>query len=115
MPTQKLFCYVDETGQDTRGALFIVSVVITSEDRDPLRRTLETIERSSGKRRRKWNHTKPAARAAYVDEVLRRVTPAITLAYDVYPNTMNYPAKTVLTIARCIATCWVSFLRSSSS
>lgn len=103
MPTHKLFCYVDETGQDTRGAFFVVSVVITPHDRDRLRRALETIERTSRKGRRKWTHTKPAARAAYIDEVLRGIAPDVTLAYDVYPNTTNYPAKTVLTIARSIA------------
>jgi hypothetical protein len=33
---QKLYCYVDETGQDTLGQFFIVSVVITEDIREKL-------------------------------------------------------------------------------
>jgi len=29
---QKLYCYVDETGQDTAGKIFIVSVVIIEKE-----------------------------------------------------------------------------------
>ena len=28
MAIKKLYCYVDETGQDTKGALFLVTVVV---------------------------------------------------------------------------------------
>jgi hypothetical protein len=45
--TQKLFCYVDETGQDTQGRLFVVSVVITDQERDLFRQTCEDIEQTS--------------------------------------------------------------------
>jgi hypothetical protein len=39
----KFYCYVDETGQDTFGELFIVSVVVSAADRDSLVSTLEEI------------------------------------------------------------------------
>ena len=51
---QKLYCYVDESGQDTKGDLFLVSVVITEEERDELRRKLIKIEKTSQKGQRKW-------------------------------------------------------------
>jgi len=44
---QKLYCYVDETGQDTKGELFIVSVVVVGWDRDALAEQLEMIERET--------------------------------------------------------------------
>jgi hypothetical protein len=31
---QNLYCYVDETGQDTNGKFFVVSVVIADSRRD---------------------------------------------------------------------------------
>ncbi len=49
----KLFCYVDETGQHTYGALFVVSVVIAGKERDELFKICETIETKTGKRT-KW-------------------------------------------------------------
>ena len=41
----KTYCYVDETGQDTKGAYFLVSIVVVSENRDELLAELEAIER----------------------------------------------------------------------
>ncbi len=38
---QKLYCYVDETGQDTKGALFIVVVLVTDDEKDKLELFLE--------------------------------------------------------------------------
>ena len=35
---QKLYAYVDESGQDTSGALFLVSVVITGAAREGVRK-----------------------------------------------------------------------------
>lgn len=29
IPTQKIYAFVDESGQETKGALFLVSVVVT--------------------------------------------------------------------------------------
>ncbi len=55
--TKKFFCYVDESGQDTLRELFIVSVVMTSQERDQLRQVCEEIERRSRKGQRKWVKT----------------------------------------------------------
>jgi len=46
---QKLYCYVDESGQDTRGKLFVVSVVVAAEDRGISLEQLEKIEDETGK------------------------------------------------------------------
>jgi hypothetical protein len=88
--SKKLFCYVDETGQDTLGALFVVSVVVTREDRGPLRRDLEAIERSSGKGQVKWHRAKRPTREAHIRAVLSLATLRGKLFYDAYRNTWNY-------------------------
>lgn len=41
MVSQKLYCYVDETGQDTLGKIFVVSVIVAKEDREEITQTLE--------------------------------------------------------------------------
>ncbi len=51
---QRLFCYVDESGQDTEGQLFIVSVVLAQAERDSLISLWEQIEQQSGKGSSKW-------------------------------------------------------------
>lgn len=69
---EKLFCFVDETGQDTQGLLFIVVAVVTGGEREPLEASLLTAERSSGSRRgQKWVKSTHRERMAYLDAVLR--------------------------------------------
>jgi hypothetical protein len=58
---EKLFCYIDESGQDTEGAYFIVAVVISDQQAiQGLGRTLEQIEQQTTKGRRKWRPNYPA-------------------------------------------------------
>ena len=54
---QKLYCYIDETGQDTLGELFIVAIVVTDERQRELEKSLEAIEASTGKKT-KWMKTR---------------------------------------------------------
>lgn len=68
--THKLYCYVDETGQDTLGKMFIVSVVVTGAYRDELERFLERLEKDSGKKKRKWVKTRPKEQLAYIEGLL---------------------------------------------
>ncbi len=53
-PKQKLYAYVDESGQDTEGEKFLVSVVVLEKERDKLRSALRAIEKQSGKGLKKW-------------------------------------------------------------
>ena len=68
--SQKIYCYVDESGQDTRGDLFVVAVVVVAEEKDDLANTLETIEQETGKGRVKWHKTLYQRRLAYIQRVL---------------------------------------------
>ena len=36
MVIKKLYCYVDETGQDTKGDIFIVSVIISAQAQEEI-------------------------------------------------------------------------------
>jgi hypothetical protein len=106
IPSQKqsLYCYVDETGQDTLGRLFIVSVVIARAEREALVGELERIERISGKGKVKWIHTRHQARLAYMEAVLSASVFRETLYFSTYHETKSYMALTVLSTAKAILT-----------
>lgn len=96
----KPYLYVDETGQDTAGALFIVGVVVVSlESRDALADRLATIEQSTHKGRRKWKKSEPARRLAYMRAVLRELAPLFRLFYGVHYSTRDYTTATASTAA----------------
>jgi Xaa-Pro aminopeptidase len=99
---QTLYCYVDETGQDTKGGLFVVSVVISDSAREQLIAALETIETRSGKGRVKWMKVRHRQRLAYITDVLSAPQFAGTLFFSMYTGTRAYMATTVLTTAKAI-------------
>ncbi|MCC7355686.1 MAG: DUF3800 domain-containing protein [Anaerolineae bacterium] len=103
--TTKLYCYVDESGQDTQGELFIVSVVVTSEERDRVAELCERIEQESGKGRVKWIKTEYPKRVEYIRLVLMEPAFEGKLLFAVYRNGRDYVSLTVLTIAHAILAC----------
>ena len=69
--SSNLICYVDETGQDTEGLLFIVAVVlVTPEERDKLIGILTEAEQVSGKGCKKWAKSTWRQRLDYIRRVL---------------------------------------------
>lgn len=99
---QKLYCYLDETGQDTRGDLFLVSAVVNGVERDDAQRILEQIEKESGKNKSKWVRTRDEARQRYLTAVFAQPVFQGHLLYAVYRDTMNYPEHTAQTAKRAI-------------
>jgi NAD(P)-dependent dehydrogenase (short-subunit alcohol dehydrogenase family) len=69
-PPQKLYAYVDESGQDTEGRFFVVSVVLIGTDRDTVLARLEALEERSRKGRVKWRRARYAFRQAYIAGLL---------------------------------------------
>jgi hypothetical protein len=99
---QKLYAYVDESGQDTRGAMFLVSVVVTGAARDAARRALQGIERASGKRVRKWTRSRVRERVAYIEQCLDRGSLLGLVYYSYYRNTRAYVDLLILSTAKAL-------------
>lgn len=99
---QKLYCYVDENGQDTKGDIFIVSVVVTGKERDELLKLCEEIEIKSGKQKDKWGRTKPKRRLDYIKLVFSNKNFKEKLRYSIYRNQINYDMTTIVGIAKAI-------------
>jgi len=100
--TKKLYCYVDETGQDTKGALFVVSVVIAQKERDEIIELLEKIEKETGKKRTKWQSTNKMIKRKYIETIFARVTFKGKIFYSLFKNAMSFKELTVITIASAI-------------
>lgn len=101
---QKLYCYVDESGQDTEGRLFLVSVVISEkEKKDVIEALLLEIEKVSGKGLRKWQSTGVRQRIAYLEAVLQIHSLKNSIFYAMYEATKEYGPLTTYTIAKAIS------------
>ena len=69
---QRLYCYVDESGQDPRSAIFIVVAVVSESDQHRLREQLITVESLAKTGQRKWHKSRSERRLKYLEVVLER-------------------------------------------
>lgn len=99
---QKLYCYVDETGQDTEGDLFVVSLVVTGDERDELLKLCESIEKKSGKGKFKWGKARQEYRLEYLKLIFSNNSFKRKLRYSVFRDTRDYDLATIVGIAKAV-------------
>lgn len=99
---QKIYCYVDESGQDTEGRMFIVAVVITGVERDDLIREAERLEQNSGKSLKKWRRAVFSRKVEYIQAILSSPLFSNALFFAYYENTRAYLDLMIYTTARAI-------------
>jgi len=99
---QKLYCYVDETGQDTGGELFLVSIIITEKEQQELREKLEEIEKQTKKRFSKWIKTKKDIKQDYLRKVIETNLLQDRIFFDQYTRTKEYAKAIINSTAKAI-------------
>ncbi len=103
MERQKLYCYADETGQDTVGDFFLVATTIFDARRqDELRRLLLKFEMASGKGEQKWTRATHSNRIAYIRNVLRNPAFFGALYFSLHGETVAYDDLMILSITKAI-------------
>lgn len=105
---EKLYCYVDESGQDTKGAYFLVAVAIVCQGSvSKLEGVLREIERETGRIRRvrvrKWTDTRLNEKIAYLERIVQLSELQRSIFYMSFRDTTDYTARTTLTIARSVS------------
>ena len=99
---QKLYCYVDESGQDTKGDIFVVSIVVTGKEREELLTLCEEIEKESGKGKFKWGKAEHNRRMEYLRCIFSSKIFKGKLRYTVYKEQVNYDMATIMGIAKAV-------------
>jgi ribonuclease HII len=67
---QKLYAYVDESGQDAASSFFVVVAVLTESEREELRKRIALIEEQTKTGIKKWHKLSNERRIAYLSEIL---------------------------------------------
>jgi len=101
---KRIYCYVDESGQDTQGLYFVVSVVVAGEERDEVLTLLEKIEHETGKNKLKWTRATFERRRAYIERVLKIDVLRGKLQFAFYRNTRDYFGMTIKTVSQTLGT-----------
>ncbi|PIR27466.1 hypothetical protein COV40_00700 [Candidatus Berkelbacteria bacterium CG11_big_fil_rev_8_21_14_0_20_42_15] len=99
--TEKIYCYVDETGQDTNGKLFIVVTVVCEKDNILLEEFLEQCEIKSKRHMIKWTKSKASFREQYL-ELISGQKLINKIYYGIYQDTKAYVDLTAIVIAQSL-------------
>lgn len=102
MPKQKLYAYVDESGQDTKGIIFVVGVVVLEEERDQISRWLEELELRTRKGNAKWRKSRHEFRQAYIGGLATAVGLRHRVFISVFHGTTQYLELTALAAAKAV-------------
>lgn len=104
----RLYCYVDETGPDTKGEFFLVSVIaLEGELREATEASLERIETRTKKYNRKWRGTKHDIRIDYLRDILQVNQLRGSIFYATYRGQTNYIPLIAQTVIKVIIL-WLS-------
>ncbi len=99
---QKLYCYVDETGQDARSDVFIVAAVVSEKEQEILRCNLEKTEQESGIGLSKWSNASQDRRINFLRIVLDHGIGKGDIFYGSYEKPIPYFLPMLDLIVRAI-------------
>lgn len=105
MPTErlKMYLYIDETGQETRGEVFVVAVLFVPADhRETLRQGLSEMEILTKKSVKKWNKSSPKRRLAYLEAVVPIIHSFSPVYYQVHGIGTDYLERTTETLVAAV-------------
>lgn len=99
----KVTSYTDESGQDTKGKIFIVSTIIALSDQTrSIETILEKIEKECHKNK-KWSESGNKRRTHYIELLLEtNKLKYLTIYYSIYHNKQDYLNLIASHIAKAI-------------
>jgi len=99
---KKLYAYVDESGQDTKGFVFVVSILILENELESVCEELEKIEMESGKKNMKWNKSRHNFRKSYIEGILKTKSLRGKMFFEIFSDTKKYIELTSFATAKAI-------------
>jgi hypothetical protein len=99
---KKLYVYVDESGQDTKGLIFVVSVLVLEDEKPSVSGFLEEAEKESGKKNAKWNGCNYEFRKKYIEYLLKSEALKKKIFFDTFSDVIKYIELTSFASAKAI-------------
>ncbi len=100
--TQKLYCYVDETGQDVGSAFFIVVCVLSSQEQQAIRQNLVNIEQTTGVGIKKWHISRSPEKEEFMRNIIREGLAKGDIYYSVKRKPLSFFYVMLETIEKAI-------------
>jgi hypothetical protein len=99
---EKIYAYVDESGQDTKGLIFVVSILVFETEKNDILAALEEAEKESRKKNIKWNKSKHEFRKAYIEKISNMEILKGKIFFDIFSDTKKYIELTSYATAKAV-------------
>lgn len=99
---QKLYCYVDESGQDATAKLFVVVAIVSEGEQVLLRQRLEAIEHETKVGQRKWHKSRRERRLEYLRRACTQRKGVCSAYYGSYRKPLPYFLPLLDTLEKAI-------------
>lgn len=99
---KKLYCFVDETGQDAGSQLFIVAAVIAWDDVPALRASLMELEKELKVGSKKWHKLRQQSRMEFMEAFLREKYPNLKIYFGHFKKPTLYYFPTLEVIEKAL-------------
>lgn len=99
---QKLYCYIDETGQDAGSEFFIVVAVVSDKEQNLLRDQLLEVETQVKIGQRKWHKSKLERNIQYLQLVLKKEIGKGEIYFGHYKKPIPYFLPMLETLEKAI-------------
>lgn len=100
--TKKLYCYVDETGQDAGSKFFIVVSIVTESELQVLKSQLVDLEDEIKLGQKKWHKSRPLERENFLKQVVRRSMAAGEVYYAQFTKPLPFFLPLLETVEKAI-------------
>ncbi len=91
-----------KVGKNTKGEIFVVSIVVTEQERDELLKLCEQLEYLSGKHKDKWGKANHEQRMRFLRHIFSENRFRECLRYEVFYQTTDYDTATIEGIVAAI-------------
>jgi hypothetical protein len=100
---QKLFCFVDETGQDDRSNVFIVVTVISDSEQEELKNALVELEQQTKIGAKKWHKLRKEDRECFLEIVVNAGLAAGSVFFGKYAKPLPFFFPMLETLIKAIS------------
>ncbi len=102
LKTQKLYCYVDETGQDAGSNFFVVVSIVNGEDQNKVRGELLRLEAESKVHARKWFNSRSPIKEEFLRITLKEELVKGDIYFEKYQKPVPFFPPLLETVEKAI-------------
>jgi len=99
---QKLYCYVDETGQDAGSNFFVVVNIVSGEEQDQIRNQLLKMEESNKIHARKWSNSRSPIKEEFLQDLVKKELVKGDIYYSSFKKPLPFFLPMLETIEKAI-------------